>query len=192
MDIWIGRKSQKMISKALLILVVFSMMFFLDVTLAAENNEPIKYEIEKGDLKSDSPFLDPQARVDKQAAEITKENEGEKNYAILLGENGHCASLPQDAWVLLLGAYIFLLVFNLTFEFGKRKKLQWFWEALYTILALLAWYDFDGCRQNNWFAQAVIIEGVIIYAFYFYYFDQKIKINQAQKDDPANQGKLFE
>lgn len=192
MAILIGKKSLKIISKTLTILVVFSVMFFLDITLAAENNKPLKYEIRKEDLKSDSPFLDPEARIDNQAVEITKENEGEKNYAILLGENGHCASLPQGAWVLLLGAYVFLIIFNLSFEFRKRKKIQWFWESLYTVLALLAWYDFDECRQNNWFAQSVIIEGIVIYGFYFYYFSQKIKNNQIQNSQPENQGKLFE
>ncbi len=183
---------KKIARKAIIILAVFFVIFFLDITLAAENNEPLKYEIKKEDLKSNSPFLNSEPRIDQQAAEITKEDEGEKNYAILLGENGNCVSLPQSAWVLLLGAYIFLLVFNLTFEFGKRKKLQWFWESLYTVLALLAWYQYDSCRTNSWFAQSVIIEGVVIYYFYFYYFSQKIKNNQTQNGQPENQGNLFE
>jgi hypothetical protein len=183
---------KKIIKKALVVLAVFSLMFFLDVTLAAENNEPVQFEIKKENVSSDSPFLNPEPRIDEQAAEIIKEDGGNKNYQLLLKENSNCLSLPQGAWVMLLGAYIFLLIFNLTFEFGKRKEPQWFWEALYTVLALLAWYNFDECRKNNWFAQSVIVEGIVIYSFYLYFFGQKIKNDQAQNSEPENQGKLFE
>jgi hypothetical protein len=191
MVIQIGKKSQKIISKAIIILAVFSVMFFLDKTLAAENNDAVQFEIKKENVAPDSPFLNSKPRIDQQAAETVKDDQGKKNYTTLLKENSACQSLPQGAWILLLGTYVFLLIFNLTFEFGKREKLQWFWEALYTILALLAWYNFDECRQNNWFAQLVIIEGIIIYGFYFYFFDQKIKNDKDQNTKQENQGKLF-
>lgn len=162
----------KMIKKAVVILAVFSMMFFLDFTSAAENNGAIQFEIKKENVSPDSPFLNPEPRIDKEAASIEKTDEGEKNYEILLKQNNHCASFPQSLWVMLLAAYVFLLIFNLTYEFGKNEKLRWFWEALYTILALFAWFKFDECRQFSWFAQSVILEGIIIYAFYLYYFNK--------------------
>ena len=188
----IGKKSQKMISKALIILAVFSVIFFLDKTLAAENNSAIQFEIKKENVSPASPFLNPAPRIDQQAAEIVKQDQGEKNYKILLKENDGCMSLPQGAWILLLGTYVFLLIFNLTFEFGKRKKIQWFWESLYTILALLAWYNFDECRKNNWFPQLVIIEGIIIYSFYLFYFSNHTKkIQSKTEDNDKKQEKLF-
>lgn len=169
------KKLKKIISKIIIISAVFSALFASDISLASENsNEPINFEIKKENLPSDSPFLNPEPRIDNEAASVEKENAGKQNYK-LLNHKTNCASLPENFWVLILGAYIFLIIFNLSFQFEKTKHIRWFWESFYTILALLAWYNFDECRKNTWFAPSVIESGVIIYVYYFYFFKKKFK-----------------
>lgn len=129
-------------------------------------------------------------QISEEAAETVKEKEdqGKENYEILLKGNNHCRSLPQNLWVFLLGAYLFLLIFNLSFEFEKAINIRWFWESLYTILALLAWFNYDQCRTNTWFAPAVIESGIIIYAYYLYYFkraNRKKKLESSQEEKTA-------
>jgi hypothetical protein len=87
--------------------------------------------------------------------------------------NGNIYS--QNFWMLLFGAYLFLLIFNLSFEFGKKKKLQWLWEAILTFLAIYVWDNLDISRSNSWFPGVVLESGIIIYAFYFYFLDKKLK-----------------
>lgn len=128
-------------------------------------------------------------QIDEEAAEIVKEDQGKENYEILLEGNNHCRSLPENLWVFLLGAYLFLIIFNLSFEFEKAGNIRWFWESLYTVLALLAWFNYDGCRTNTWFAPAVIESGIIIYAYYLYYFkraNRKKKIESSQEEKTAH------
>jgi hypothetical protein len=180
--------SLKVAIKIFAVFVVFLTIFTLDSTLAQEkpSNNEINFEIKKDNLAPDSPFRDSQPRIDQGAAEIVKESEGAKNYQILLSENNHCASLPQNIWIILLGAYLFLIIFNLSYEFEKTRKIHWFWESLYTILALLAWYNFDECRKFTWFAPSVIESGIIIYAFYFYFrnnFNKKSPQNVETSND---------
>jgi hypothetical protein len=161
-----------------LILGVFAVLFYPNnaPVSSREVAQLIEFEKKGQDMPADSPFLDETPRIDEEAAsDEKKEDPGEQNYEILLSSNGHCRTLPQNLWVMLLGIYIFLLLFNLSFELEKRKKLRWFWEALYTMLALLAWYNFDQCRGNSWFAQSVIFNGIIIYSFYLYFWSNKIK-----------------
>lgn len=81
-----------------------------------------------------------------------------------------CASLPMETWVFLLAAYLGLLIFNLGFTFGKRQTVQWFWEALYTLLALAVWFQWDQCRANLWYPLYVLALGILIYLFYLYFF----------------------
>lgn len=112
---------------------------------------------------------DSTPRIDTEAAAVVKEDGTVKKVAL-------CLSLPENAWVLLVGVYIALIIFNLTYKIREEKNIRWFWESLYTILALLAWYYFDECRTHNWFPPVIIETGLIIYAFYLYYFNKpKIK-----------------
>lgn len=185
-NIHFGKKLKKIISRIIIISAVFSVLSVSDISLASENsNEPVNFEIKKENLPADSPFLNPEPRIDSEAASIEKESKGEENYEILLQGKNHCASLPQNLWVLLLGAYIFLIIFNLSFRFEKTKHIRWFWESFYTILALLAWYNFDECRKNTWFAPSVIESGAIIYAFYFYFRNKFIKKTPPNAESPA-------
>lgn len=87
---------------------------------------------------------------------------------------GECSSLPSELWVGLLLAYIVLLIAN--FYYGSRKfsgNIQWFWEASYTALALIAWYVFDGCRTHVWFPLYVLKTGAVTFAGYLYFVGKK-------------------
>jgi hypothetical protein len=115
-------------------------------------------------------------RIDSEAASIVREDKS----GVSLSENvsvGRKNIYSQNFWMLLFGAYLFLLIFNLSFEFEKKQKLQWFWEALFTFLAIYVWDNLDIGRNNSWFPGAVLESGVIVYAFYFYFLDKKSKVN---------------
>ncbi len=147
--------------KAVFIALVFVCLFSANVVLAGEKDEIIRFEIKKEDLSPNSPFLNSKPRIDTEAAMTEK--------------NAVCRSLPESWWVVLLAAYVFLLIFNLAYEFEKTRKKRWFWEAFYTLLAVLAWKKFDGCDQYVWFVQSVLINGFIIYSFYLYYLNKASK-----------------
>lgn len=84
-----------------------------------------------------------------------------------------CIILPVEIWVFLLVAFIALLVFNLAYNFERATKIQWGWELALALLPLVAWYVWDGCRAYVWFPLYSIKMGIIIYALYLYFFDQK-------------------
>jgi hypothetical protein len=164
------------LAKVAAIAVIFSAIVLLNFTAASDEESTGVIELEKKleDLPEDSPFRDQEARINSGAAAVEKKGNGRENYEILLSQNGHCFSLPQNMWVMMLAAYVFLLIFNLTYKLKEAAKLRWFWETLYTALALLAWYEYDACRTNAWFAQSVILIGAIIYFFYFYDFNKRL------------------
>ncbi len=84
-----------------------------------------------------------------------------------------CFSLPAEIWVFLLIAFVALLIFNLTYDFGRATKIQWGWELGLVLLTLLAWFIWDECRTSVWFPLSIIKMGVIIYALYLYFFERK-------------------
>lgn len=92
-----------------------------------------------------------------------------------------CSTLPTEAWVFLLFAYIALLVYNFSFTFKKATSPQWFWETLYTVLALVAWYVFDGCQTHIWFPLMIIKTGLIIFIFYVYLLERKKSLDVAPR-----------
>jgi len=119
-------------------------------------------------------------RIDDEAASIVREDKVEKPFiAEVSADKGNI--YPQNFWMLLFGAYLFLLIFNLSFEFGKKKKLQWFWEAVFTFLAIYVWDNLDVSRSNSWFPGVVLESGIIIYAFYFYLHTKMLE-KQASQD----------
>ena len=106
-------------------------------------------------------------RIDSGAAMI--ENTG--NQCLIYG--GACASLPTSLWIGLLVAYIVLLIGNFAYGFRRSTSVQWFWEAIYTLFALWAWYLFDGCGTHIWFSLYVLKFGAVIFGLYLYLFTQK-------------------
>ncbi len=111
-------------------------------------------------------------RIDDEAASIVKEDKVEKPISVKAPEKRDNV-YSQNFWMLLFGFYLFLLIFNLSFEFGKKKKLQWFWEAVFTFLAIYVWDNLDVTRLNTWFPGVVLESGIVIYAFYFYFLDKE-------------------
>lgn len=103
-------------------------------------------------------------QIDKEAAAIVKV---EKTPA--------CSAFSAGAWVFLLCAYLFLLIFNLVYGYLKNLQIQWFWEFLYTALAMGTWFYLDQCRTNLWFPLYVLKLGIIIYLFYLYFWHEKIR-----------------
>ena len=186
------------IAKIALIAAVFSVMIFLDVSMAATETNPgvVEFEKKKEELPANSPFLDKTPRIDQEAAsvekETAKENTGEKNYEILLDENRNCRSLPQNFWLLIFAAYLFLIIFNLLYEFEEREDPQWFWESAYTLLALLAWYNFDACRLHSWFPATILETGIIVYSFYLYFLRKRIPKISVSKDEEKTAKLPFE
>jgi hypothetical protein len=102
-------------------------------------------------------------RIDDEAASIVRED---KN---IVGASKTDGAFSQNFWVFLFGVYLFLLIFNLSANFGKEKKLQWFWISVFTFLAVWAWDNLDISRNNDWFPAVVMESGIIIYIFYLYY-----------------------
>lgn len=97
-----------------------------------------------------------------------------------------CDTLPVRLWVFLLIAYLALLVFNLAAGFGRRTTLQWFWEATYTGLALLAWPVWDGCGSAAWYPLAVMQMGILVYLLYLYFFEHRMRrIDYEHADEPV-------
>jgi len=105
---------------------------------------------------------DGSGRIDEKAAFVVRE-EG-------VTREIDCEKWPEKFWVFLFGAYLFLLVFNLSFGLKNKKKIQWFWELLITLLALWTWKELDVCQRQIWFYYCILESGVIIYFFYAYYF----------------------
>jgi len=103
-------------------------------------------------------------RIDDQAAYVDRvavSNTGKKI----------CSTLPTGIWMFLLYAYGALLIFNLTYKFKEATKIQWYWELIYTILAITAWYAWDNCgTMNIWYPEFVLKIGIVIYGIYLYFF----------------------
>ena len=85
-------------------------------------------------------------------------------------------------WTFILGSYVFLLIFNLSFDFEKKKGIQWFWEAAFTFVAIFTWDKLDVLRENRWFPGVLMEIGVIIYLFYFYFMRNKLKSGTSADD----------
>lgn len=111
--------------------------------------------------------------IDSGAAVISKEN-------VCQYESVAAERIPAKIWILLIMAYVFLIVFNLTYEFRKSVNLRWFWELLYTLFFLSLWFYYDAGQTKMWFPLYIIKLGVIIYIAYLYFFSiRKSKVNQA-------------
>jgi hypothetical protein len=82
-------------------------------------------------------------------------------------------SLPRVLWLFLLLAYIALLVFNFSYTFRTVTSPQWFWESLYTVLTLGAWYVLDPFMVHLWFPLALVKSGLIVFILYLYLLERR-------------------
>ena len=106
-------------------------------------------------------------RIDDQAASVER-------MAVCSNEEKACQTLPNGIWMFLLFAYGALLIFNLTYKFKEATKIQWYWELIYTMLAIIAWYVWDQCgNMNIWYPEFVLKIGIVIYGIYLYFFQKK-------------------
>lgn len=108
--------------------------------------------------------------IDRNSAEINSQS---KNNPSIAGNKS--GIYPMNFWVFLFGAYAFLLLFNLAFDFEKTEKMRIFLEMAYTFLAIFMWDKLDAARENPWFPRIVIETFAIVYALYFYFFKKKLK-----------------
>src|SRR3989339_876433 len=132
------------IKKGVIFVAIFGLVLGFSTTVLAQNSA--------GKILS--------GRIDEKAAFAVREEGVTKEI--------DCDQWPEKFWVFLFGAYLFLLVFNLSFGLKNKKKIQWFWELLITLLALWTWKKLDVCEMQPWFYYCVIESGVIIYFFYLY------------------------
>ena len=144
---------------------IISFSCFFDVSRAQDQTE-IQLE-----------FVASGERIDEEAASIEKNEKGE-----VVEETGTVAKKNESQysksfWLFLLTAYVFLLLFNLTFNFEKEQKVQWFWEAVYTFLAIFVWDQLDFKREFEWYPGAIMQVGIVIYVFYFYFFRKKMNLD---------------
>lgn len=120
---------------------------------------------DKGNIPKISEIKGP--RIDDEAAAVER-------VAVCNDGKETCSTLPTGIWLFLLVAYGALLIFNLAYNFKQAMKIQWFWELLYTLLALAAWYAWDSCGAANiWYPEFVLKTGIVIYGIYLYFFQKK-------------------
>ncbi len=166
--------------------IIFScLLFSFSLLIACQKCNASEFSAENQKIiAQETSSIDAGApKIDDEAASIAREEKKDTNNSAAKTIPA-CSTFPQGFWVFLLGAYVFLIFFNLSYDFAGSQKVHWFWEALYTVLALLAWYNFDQCRTNNWFAQSVFVVGIIIYAFYLYYFNKnKPAVTRIEKEN---------
>ncbi|PJA86738.1 MAG: hypothetical protein CO141_03155 [Candidatus Moranbacteria bacterium CG_4_9_14_3_um_filter_42_9] len=157
-----------------LALVVFFGLFVMDIFFVPSSSSSMLKLIGPSDMKISDDFS---PRIDSEAAIVVRD-----------GDNiiPFCTTLPGELWIFLLAAYLFLLFFNLFYDFEKSDSLHWFWESLYTLLALWGWYIWDTCHQNIWFPLYILKLGVIIYLVYLYLLYKQKEIQPLTDEDLEN------
>ena len=111
-------------------------------------------------------------RIDDEAAAIVLDD------AVVADVAPACETLPADICVMLFFAYLALMVFNLSYRFvfpADQHRIQWFWEAAYTLAFIGMWYAWDGCRSAEWYPIAIAKMAVFLYAAYLYFFDRRMR-----------------
>ncbi|MDO8529257.1 MAG: hypothetical protein Q7S18_01155 [bacterium] len=111
-------------------------------------------------------------RIDNEAASTEKINRNsvDINRDLVVNNGNRKDIYPMNFWVFLFGAYVFILIFNLSFDFEKTQKMRLFWEIGYTFLAIFVWDKLDLAKENPWFPRIVIETFAIVYALYYYFF----------------------
>ncbi|MEK9151566.1 MAG: hypothetical protein AAB547_02955 [Patescibacteria group bacterium] len=125
-------------------------------------------------------------RIDDEAAMIVADESAElsrssrRSSCATQAAVSPCPTLPIGIWIFLLAAYVALLIFNFSYTFRQAARPQWFWETLYTALALIGWYAWDGCRDHIWFPFAVVQFGLITFAIYAYLLEKRLLEKEKQ------------
>lgn len=142
---------------ALLLVEVWSLMVVSPIAPITEEEAQSEMTLKISDI--DGP------RIDDEAASIVVDEDKVAPQATVI--------FPGEFWIFLLLAYVALLIFNLSYTFEKVIEPQWFWESLYTLLALTAWLFLDPTALYTWFPFMVIKLGLIIFALYVYLLEKR-------------------
>lgn len=140
------------------------------LALASETKLQVEV-VSSSDSKDNAKKAIP--RIDEEAAYTEKTD---RNLRVEK-ESKAVNAFSQNFWVFLFGAYVALLIFNLSVDFGKKQKIQWFLESAITFLAIFAWDQLDAGRTNRWFPAVVLESGIIIYIFYLYFRSKMLKLS---------------
>lgn len=102
-------------------------------------------------------------------------------------EEALCESWPLWVWIVLLILYAALFNFSSFREIKEANKIRWFWQAVYTIAALVIWYFFDKCRMYQWFPLVVVIIGMVSYWYYLHILRNSVRQNNPEIEDTNRQ-----
>lgn len=91
-------------------------------------------------------------------------------------------TLPMRVWIFMLVSYVSLLIFNLSYDFGTRNRVQWAFELLLTYVYVFEWVYFDPSGINIWFPLYVIKLGIIVYCAYLYFYKKRAEFNVAHEN----------
>lgn len=151
--------SLAIIKKGAILLAILG-LFLSFSSPAWAGNEFSTISGQKDKLAQNSPGKILPGRIDEKAAFAVREENVTREI--------DCEKWPEKFWVFLFGAYLFLLVFNLSYGLKNKNKIQWFWELFFTLLALWTWKKLDACEMQRWFFYCILETSVIIYFFYAY------------------------
>lgn len=163
----------ELMKKAVFFLALLAVLFpnFVFKTSASQQT--------KFQVNVDYSKTKPIPRIDEEAAMIERERPLERKMET--SENKY----STDFWIFLFGSYLFILIFNLAFDFTKTKNFHWFWEVFYTFLAIFIWDQLDYARANSWFPGIVMETVIVVYAFYFYFLKKRLGL-EFEKDQLDN------
>jgi hypothetical protein len=164
-----NEKISAFVSRYILLIIIILFSYFNFSQASSENNKSETSQ-NYSNNQSNQEII---PRIDDEAACVVRECKGKNNEAVVAKGNAFNNKYSINFWTFLFGTYIFLLIFNLSFGFGKKRDPQWFWEAVYTYLAIFVWDKLDPGRINPWFPGVVLESGIIIYLFYFYLLSKK-------------------
>lgn len=159
-----------------IILALFALLLFSDVSFFHQQKQQqvinkecfLNKETQNtSNIPKLSEIVGP--RIDEEAASISC-----KKIAYNV-EASSCQTLPVKIWLLLLICYLFLLVFNLSYDFNETVNPRSLWEIILTGVFIFGWLYFDKCGVNIWFPLGIIKFGIVIYLSYLYFFEKKGK-----------------
>lgn len=150
-----------------LVVVLLGALFFVEIWSLIVVS-PMPRIVDEGTLSETSLKISEidGPRIDAEAASIVVDEDTQIISSATL-------VFPGEFWVFLLLAYGALLVFNLSYTFERVVAPQWFWEVLYTFLALLTWMFLDPGAFYTWFPLMVIKLALLIFALYVYLLEKR-------------------
>ena len=160
------------------------MFLVVDVFFSPLVFQSQKSSLEKGEteayIQEDSLKENPPENIltisEIEGPRISDQGAYAKRVTVCEDQNINCFSLPGELWIFLIFSYAAILIFNLAYNFKKTNNTQLFWEAFYTLLAVLAWFAWDDCGLLNvWYVEFILKVGIVIYGTYLYLFFRRAR-----------------